>query len=44
MNLKLSFNFVKIKLIKITPIKNPILNDPNDRRYYNYSKLNMPEL
>jgi alpha-N-acetylglucosamine transferase len=31
----------KIKLIKITPIKNPILDDPNDRRYYNYSKLNM---
>jgi len=31
----------KMKLIKITPIKNPILNDPNDRRYYNYSKLNM---
>lgn len=31
----------KIKLIKINPIKNPILNDPSDRRYYNYSKLNM---
>jgi len=31
----------KMKLIKITPIKNPILDDPNDRRYYNYSKLNM---
>ena len=31
----------KIKLIKINPIKNPILNDPNDRRFYNYSKLNM---
>lgn len=31
----------KIKLIKINPIKNPILDDPNDRRFYNYSKLNM---
>ena len=31
----------KMKLIKITPIKNPILDDPSDRRYYNYSKLNM---
>ncbi len=30
-----------IKTIKIEPIKNPILNDPKDRRYYNYSKLNM---
>jgi len=30
-----------IKTIKIDPIKNPILNDPKDRRYYNYSKLNM---
>ena len=30
----------KMKLIKITPIKNPILDDPSDRRYYNYSKLN----
>jgi len=25
----------KMKLIKITPIKNPILDDPNDRRFYN---------
>ena len=30
-----------IPLIKINPIKNPILDDPKDRRYYNYSKLNM---
>lgn len=30
-----------IKTIKIDPIKNPILNDPKDRRFYNYSKLNM---
>jgi len=30
-----------IPIIKIEPIKNPILNDPKDRRYYNYSKLNM---
>ena len=30
-----------IQVIKIDPIKNPILNDPKDRRYYNYSKLNM---
>lgn len=30
-----------IPIIRITPIKNPILNDPKDRRYYNYSKLNM---
>ena len=30
-----------VPLIKITPIKNPILNNPKDRRYYNYSKLNM---
>jgi len=30
-----------ISVIKIEPIKNPILNDPKDRRYYNYSKLNM---
>lgn len=31
----------EIKLIKINPIKNPILDNKNDRRYYNYSKLNM---
>jgi len=30
-----------IPTIKINPIKNPILDDPKDRRYYNYSKLNM---
>jgi len=30
-----------ISLIRIDPIRNPILSDKNDRRYYNYSKLNM---
>jgi len=30
-----------IHTIEIVPIKNPILDDPKDRRYYNYSKLNM---
>lgn len=30
-----------VSLIKIDPIKNPILDNKNDRRYYNYSKLNM---
>ena len=30
-----------MKLIEINPIKNPILDNKNDRRYYNYSKLNM---
>lgn len=32
---------LNIKTIKIDPIKNPILTDPKDRRYFNYSKLNM---
>jgi len=39
-----SLNILKrnnINTIKIEPIKNPILKDPNDRRFYNYSKLNM---
>ena len=31
----------RINTIDIVPIKNPILDDPKDRRYYNYSKLNM---
>lgn len=30
-----------INCITIDPIKNPILKNKNDRRYYNYSKLNM---
>jgi len=31
----------EINTILIEPIKNPILDDKKDRRYYNYSKLNM---
>jgi len=34
-------NKCNIPIIKIDPIKNPFLNDNKDRRFYNYSKLNM---